>query len=99
MIHIIQNIYHYNHKLLYILCFPPITWLEISPFPLHLDHHKVELYKSNTSPANWTSNQIGAPAVGALATLIFSRLVCWKWGREVRYDDWEMFSKICIYMI
>lgn len=92
------NIYHYKHKLLckFYICFPPITWLEISPLSpppwpsqggtIQIQHEPCRLdIESNRYP--------GGRGVGV--SLNFSRLVCWKWGREVRYDDWEMFSKWC----
>ena len=61
------NIYHYKHKLLckFYICFPPITWLEISPCPLHLDHQQggtIQIQhepcrldiESNRCPGRWS---------------------------------------------
>ena len=95
------NIYHYNHKLLYILCFPPITWREKSPLStppwpsqggtIQIQHEPCKLdIESNRCP--------GGRGVGYAEFFTVGLLKVGK-GREVRYDDWEMFSKICIYMI
>lgn len=74
------NIYHYKHKLLckIYICFPPITWLEISPL----------------SPPPWPSQGGTIQIQHEPCRLAIESNRCPVESGEGKgsYDDWEMFS-------
>ena len=77
---------------IFYICFPPRTWLEISPLSTPPWPSTRWNYTNPTRALQIGHRIKSVPWRRGVGYADLSRLVCWKWGREVRDDDWEMFS-------